>query len=320
MLRCVKRKPNRNTIGERNGLGERNCATLPRERTHTDEVDADFEDGGNARGPNSANRPSRWSLSKKSATLSTTTPSTSTQYTRSESRSSSKSKGFNVFRASNWRTLSLSSLFSPSRKRKQQQLQQQQQTGSGSASSSGFVSPTAETEPLTGASSLDRSTKHKRPESIELHSFSSRQTKPSSSGSEATTPTGMKTDTSNLIGQDERLREMTKNACAELSDTSDHTPTEPIGPPLGVDSTTVDGSWPFVDANGTHGTTTTTKKKEEKEDKNKTDKSRKLHWIASTDKATGFPIEQPPKPDITLKKSHGNERVSDSKKQINLYF
>ncbi|TPP51541.1 Ankyrin [Fasciola gigantica] len=287
MLRCVKRKPNRNNIGERNGLGERNYATLPRERTHS-EAGPD-SDTDTAHGTNSANRPSRWSLTKKSATLSTTTPSNSIQ-TRSESRSSSKHKGFNMFRVGNWRTLSLSSLFSPSRKHKH--------TESSTASSSGFVSPTADTEPLTGSNSLERGSRHKRPQSIELNTFTHKKVKASDSGSEASTPTGMRSITDQVNVHEDQLRQLSSNA--ELSDTSDHTPTEPTAPTRLLEISSTTPKLPFVDANGsqTNGL------------RSKPDKMRKLHWVSSTEKNVGFPTEQPAKPEVTLKKSQVGERVT----------
>ncbi|KAA0190998.1 Ankyrin [Fasciolopsis buskii] len=295
MLRCVKRKPNRNTIGETNGLGERNCATLPRERTHSEageELDIDGANGTSS----AANRPSRWSLSKKSATLSTTTPSTSTQ-TRSESRSSSKNKGFNMFRIGNWRTLSLSSLFTPSRRRKQRDS---------STASSGFVSPTGETEPLTGSSSLERGTsRHKRPQSIELNAFTQKKTKDASkmttdSGSEASTPTGMRSTTDQINIHEEQLRQLSRDETDQLSDISDRTPTEPITPGRLLALASTSPKLPFVDANGvqTNGTGT------------KPDKSRKLQWVSGAEKAVEIPPEQPAKPEVTAKKSREPGRVS----------
>ncbi|CAL8071608.1 unnamed protein product [Calicophoron daubneyi] len=202
MFRCVKRKPSKGR--DKNGLPGRDSSTLPAQRT----VSGSTEELPTA--SCSSGRQSRWTIAKKSATLG--------GHPQSESRSQSKSKGLSFFKPAKWRTLSLSSLFSPSRKHKHDD--------SGAATTSGFVSPSCDTEPLsympTATLDSQQPTDNIAITNLSNNSLDNQPTEPS-------TPTGFDHDVTRvpkLEDQEDRLKELTVAATAEQHDMIDHTPTE----------------------------------------------------------------------------------------------
>ncbi|GAA47164.1 ankyrin [Clonorchis sinensis] len=204
MLRCVKRKPSKGS--EKNALAAEGSPASLRRRM----VSGSTEELSTA--SNSLNRPSRWSMAKKSATLS----GHSTTHTLNESRSSSKTKSSSVFNPTRWRTLSVSSLFSPHKRKKHDE--------SATATSSGFVSPSGETDILQERSGSAISA-NKRPETIAIA-----QSHATAYDTEASTPTGMISDNERPISlslQEDHLNKLT-TAAMDDRDTSDNTPTEPV--------------------------------------------------------------------------------------------
>ncbi|KER22832.1 hypothetical protein T265_14770, partial [Opisthorchis viverrini] len=204
MLRCVKRKPSKGS--EKSRLDAEGSPSSLRRRM----LSGSTEELSTA--SNSLNRPSRWSIAKKSATLS----GHSTTHTLNESRSSSKTKSSSVFNPTRWRTLSVSSLFSPHKRKKHDE--------SATATSSGFVSPSGETDILQERSGSAISA-NKRPETIAIA-----QSHATAYDTEASTPTGMISDNerpTSLSLQEDHLNKLT-TAAMDDRDASDNTPTEPL--------------------------------------------------------------------------------------------
>ncbi|CAH8651666.1 unnamed protein product [Heterobilharzia americana] len=135
MLRCVKRKSSKSRTPTPSNSNERGCSTLPRMR-HRSESDENVSEKPSS----SSSRLTRWAMEKKSATL-------TAGCTLSGNESKTKSKPFTFLR-----TLSLSSLFSPSRRRRKMTLLQhihqpniqQREDETDVSPSEGSLTPTAE--------------------------------------------------------------------------------------------------------------------------------------------------------------------------------
>ncbi|CAH8870047.1 unnamed protein product [Trichobilharzia szidati] len=127
MLRCVKRKTSKSRTPTPRGTDERGCSTLPR-MGHRSESDENISEK-----PSSSSRPTRWTMEKKSATLT----AGCTLSSGNETKTKNKTLTF-------LRTLSLGSLFSPSRRRRKDD--------STTAYSSGLMSPDVELQTFSNDS------------------------------------------------------------------------------------------------------------------------------------------------------------------------
>ncbi|VDQ16930.1 unnamed protein product, partial [Trichobilharzia regenti] len=127
MLRCVKRKTSKSRTPTPGGTNERGCSTLPR-MGHRSDSDENISEK-----PSSSSRPTRWTMEKKSATLT----AGCTLSSGNETKTKSKTLTF-------LRTLSLGSLFSPSRRRRKDD--------STTAYSSGLMSPDVELQTFSNDS------------------------------------------------------------------------------------------------------------------------------------------------------------------------
>ncbi|CAH8624699.1 unnamed protein product [Heterobilharzia americana] len=190
MLRCVKRKSSKSRTPTPSNSNERGCSTLPRMR-HRSESDENVSEKPSS----SSSRLTRWAMEKKSATL-------TAGCTLSGNESKTKSKPFTFLR-----TLSLSSLFSPSRRRRKDD--------STTAYSSGLMSP-----------------------DVEMHTFSNdsqpniqqREDETDVSPSEGSlTPTAEETyqhGLNEVQKQDLFLKKLTKEAFSFSRDETNKTPTD----------------------------------------------------------------------------------------------
>ncbi|KAF8570823.1 hypothetical protein P879_00084 [Paragonimus westermani] len=215
MLRCVKRKPSKGR--ERNGVHKDTSLSPTLHRRNFSESSEELSTVSAA-----STRPSRWSITKKSATI-----SGHTSEARSESRSSSKTKSHSIFHPVRWRTISLGSLFSPSKRRKPDESE--------GGTTSGFVSPSCDTEIPAG---LGESSDEAARGSDKLAILNLSQTQLNAQDSdEPSTPTA--TDTADkrnpplsLDLLETKLQSMTKAAVQDRDSMSDRTPTEPPPVPM----------------------------------------------------------------------------------------
>ncbi|KAF5405976.1 Ankyrin: unc [Paragonimus heterotremus] len=215
MLRCVKRKPSKGR--ERNGAHKDTSLSPTLHRRNFSESSEELSTVSAA-----STRPSRWSITKKSATI-----SGHTSEARSESRSSSKTKSHSIFHPVRWRTISLGSLFSPSKRRKPDESE--------GGTTSGFVSPSCDTEIPAG---LGESSDEAARDSDKLAILNLSQTQLNAQDSdEPSTPTATdNTDRRNpplsLDLLETKLQNMTKAAVQDRDSASDRTPTEPPPVPM----------------------------------------------------------------------------------------
>ncbi|CAH8662286.1 unnamed protein product [Schistosoma rodhaini] len=188
MLRCVKRKSSKSRTPVTGSSNERGCSTLPR-MFHRSDSEEDISEKPSS----SSNRLTRWTMEKKSATL------TAGSTLSSGNETKSKSKPFTFLR-----TLSLGSLFSPSRKRRKDD--------STTAYSSGLMSPDVELQTLSNESQTN---------------IQQRQDETDVSPSEGSlTPTADETYGPQFCKQELYLEKLTRDAYNYPGDETNKTPTD----------------------------------------------------------------------------------------------
>ncbi|CAH8635357.1 unnamed protein product [Schistosoma guineensis] len=189
MLRCVKRKSSKSRTPVTGSSNERGCSTLPR-MFHRSDSEEDISEKPSS---SSSNRLTRWTMEKKSATL------TAGSTLSSGNETKSKSKPFTFLR-----TLSLGSLFSPSRKRRKDD--------STTAYSSGLMSPDVELQTLSNESQTN---------------IQQRQNETDVSPSEGSlTPTADETYRPQFCKQELYLEKLTRDAYNYPRDETNKTPTD----------------------------------------------------------------------------------------------
>ncbi|CAH8623633.1 unnamed protein product [Schistosoma intercalatum] len=189
MLRCVKRKSSKSRTPVTGSSSERGCSTLPR-MFHRSDSEEDISEKPSS---SSSNRLTRWTMEKKSATL------TAGSTLSSGNETKSKSKPFTFLR-----TLSLGSLFSPSRKRRKDD--------STTAYSSGLMSPDVELQTLSNESQTN---------------IQQRQNETDVSPSEGSlTPTADETYRPQFCKQELYLEKLTRDAYNYPRDETNKTPTD----------------------------------------------------------------------------------------------
>ncbi|CAH8571969.1 unnamed protein product [Schistosoma turkestanicum] len=189
MLRCVKRKSSKSRTPATGSSNERGCSTLPRMFYRSDSEENVSEKPSSS----SFTRLTRWTTEKKSATLA----AGSTLSSGNDTKPKSKPLTF-------LRTLSLGSLFSPSRKRRKDD--------STTAYSSGLMSPDVELQTFSNESQAN------------IHQEQNETDISPSEGS--LTPTGDETYQSQLSKQELYLEKLTRDAYNYLGDETNKTPTD----------------------------------------------------------------------------------------------